>query len=147
MVDKPVIYRSIVQQAQVDGGQSLDTERHHVVLDTRAQLIRVVVWQEGTRLVPAATDLADQRQIVGKWGKCLPDKLIDHCGSVVVGRIDVIDPGVDGRTQHGDGLIVVPGRAEYSGAGQPHRAVADPPYHLVGQVVSITRCIHDRHPL
>src|SRR5690242_8004992 len=76
LVDKPVVYRRVVQQAQVDRGKSFDTERHKIVLDARAELIRVVVGQERAEVVPAATDLADQRQVVGIGGKCFPDKLI-----------------------------------------------------------------------
>jgi hypothetical protein len=132
LVDKPFVQWGVVQEAQVDRGESLDTERHKIVLDARAKLIRVVVGQVCAELVPAATDLADQRQVVGVGEKRFPDQLIHQRGTVVLGGVDVIDAGLEGRPQHGDCFIAVPGWTEYSGAGQLHGAVPDPPHHFVG---------------
>ncbi len=83
-------------------------------------------------LVPSGADLADQGQIVWIRVKRFSDKLIHHCWPTVVRGIDVIDAGIDGRPQHGDGFIVVSGWTEYVRASQLHGAVSDPPHYFVG---------------
>jgi len=144
LVDKPLVYRGVVQKAQVDCGEPLGTERLKVVLDTRAELIWVVVGQKCAGSVPTTTDLADQCQVVGVGIKRFPDKLIHDYRPVVPGGVDVVDARVYRSTQHCDGFIVVAGWAEYSRAGQLHGAVSDAPHDFVGETVLVTRCVHSR---
>jgi hypothetical protein len=117
LVDKPFVGYVGVQHAQVYGGELLDTERRKILFDTRAELIRVIVGQDRAETVPADGDLADQRQFVAVRVKCFPDQLIDHPGPVVLGSVNVIDTGIDSRTQHGDCFVAIPRRTENAVAG------------------------------
>jgi hypothetical protein len=117
LVDESFVHRGVVEQAQIDRGQSFDVKRSEIVLDAYAELVGIVIGQEGADLVAPATDLADQCQAVRVGGERFPDKLVDHRGPVVMGRVDVIDTGSNGLPQHGDRFIVVIWRTEYSRAG------------------------------
>jgi hypothetical protein len=117
LVDESFVHRGVVEQAQIDRGQSFDVKRSEIVLDAYAELVGIVIGQEGADLVAPATDLADQCQAVRVGGERFPDKLVDHRGPVVMGRVDVIDTGSNGLPQHGDRVIVVIWRTKYSRAG------------------------------
>src|SRR5882762_6041918 len=57
----------------------------------------------------------------------LTDQLVRDVRSVVIAGVDVVHPRRDGLTQYGLCRLLIPGRPEYSWAGQPHRAVSKPP--------------------
>src|SRR5258706_13597407 len=53
----------------------------------------------------------------------LTDQLVRDVRSVVIAGVDVVHPRRDGLTQYGHCRLPIPGRPEYSWAGQPHRTV------------------------
>jgi hypothetical protein len=71
--------------------------------------------------VAAAADLADQSQALGMWEERLPDQLIDHSRSVVLGGVDAVDATVDGPAIP-QALHAVSGLATVAGC-QLHGAV------------------------
>ncbi len=60
----------------------------------------------------------------------LTDQLVGDVRAVVLGRVDVVDAGVDRPAQHGDRLVVVARWTRHAGTRQLHRAVAHPPDRL-----------------
>src|ERR1700685_1456575 len=52
----------------------------------------------------------------------LPEELVRHVGSVELGRVDVIDPGIDRSTDDRQGLGAILGWSEHPGPRELHGA-------------------------
>src|SRR4029077_19945884 len=59
-------------------------------------------------------------------------QLIGHLRSVVLGRVDVVDPGLDRSAQDCDRLLMVLGRSRHARTGELHRSESDAPYGRAG---------------
>jgi hypothetical protein len=118
--------RPCVGQPQVDRGQLPHAQGAQVVLDAPAQLIGLAVGQPPPGLVAACPDLADQRQRIRVGKQRLPDELVSHAGTVVLGGVNMVHPERHRAPQHRQRLIVVPRRAEHPRTRQLHRPEADP---------------------
>jgi len=117
----------VAGQAEVDRCQLAEPQAAEVVLDAVAQLVRVVEWRDGTAVVSPDRDLADDRQPVRIGIERLADQVVDDAGTVVLGRVDVIDSGAYRGPEHADGRCPVRRRAKGELAGQLHRTVPRPP--------------------
>ena len=96
LIDEPLIGHRIVQHAQVDRGELLDTERCKVFFDAGTELIGVVVRQHSAGIIPSRSNFAHQSQPVRVGEERLTDQRVDYARPVVLGGIDVIDTGVEG---------------------------------------------------
>src|ERR1700754_2654610 len=83
---------------------------------------------DAAALVAAGADLADQHKSFWIGMKSRTDELVDDVRPVVLGRVDVVDAGVDGLSEEEDRVVVVGGWPEDARPGQAHRAVADRTY-------------------
>ena len=73
----------------------------------------------------------------------LADDLVGDVRPVEVGGVDVGDAELDGLAKHGDCCVAILRRAEDSGAGELHRAVADAGEFEIGYRVGAARqCLH-----
>lgn len=115
-----------VHGSQVHCGQPIETEGQEVLLDAGSQLDRLVVGQDGSRVIAPRRHLADDRQVRGIGVERLADQLVHDAGPVVLGRVDVVDPAVDRRAQHTQRLVAISRRSEDVVSGQLHGAVSDP---------------------
>jgi hypothetical protein len=117
------VHPPVTGHPEVDRRQLADPEAAQVVLDARAQLVLVVGRADGA----GDRDLADDRQPVGIGVERLADQVVDHAGTVVLGGVDVIDPGGHRRLQHPHGRRPVGRRPEGERPGELHRPVPGPP--------------------
>jgi hypothetical protein len=85
-----------VQPPQVDGRQLVDAECPQILLDAGPELGRLLPREPATGAVPPRADLRHQGQVgrVGVQG--LMDQVIGHVGPVVLRRVNVVDPELDG---------------------------------------------------
>ncbi|GGT20022.1 hypothetical protein GCM10010207_19030 [Streptomyces atratus] len=60
--------------------------------------------------------------------KGLGHQLLGQPGAVIVGGVDERDTSLDGRPQHGHGVLSLPARPPVSGAGQLGGAIAETAY-------------------
>ncbi len=65
--------------------------------------------------------------------QCGVDQLVGDIRTVELGRVDVVDAGLDGPAQHGQGRRPVGRRSEDAGTGELHGAEPDPVNRTVGQ--------------
>ena len=84
-------------QAEVDRRQLIHPQAAEVVFDALAQPARLA-----GRVVPAARDLAHDRQPARIGGQRFAEQIVDEARAVVLGRIDVVDSSRDGCPEHGD---------------------------------------------
>jgi hypothetical protein len=127
MVIEACAAAAVTGQAEVDRCELADPQAAKVVLDALAQLVRIVEREDGTAVVSADRDLADDRQPVGVGVDRLADQIVDDTRAVVLGRIDVIDSGGDRGPEHADRRWPVRWLPEGEGAGELHRTVPRPP--------------------
>ena len=123
-----------VEQPQVDERQPLHAERAEVVLDARAQLLGAQRGQPRPPVVAPRADLRHETQPVGVRVQRLADERVDDVGAVVLRRVDVVDAELDGPAQDGQRGVAVARRAEHAGAGELHRAEADPADVVVAEL-------------
>ncbi len=90
-----------------------------------AQFVGLLCGDASARLVTARTDLADQSQVGRIRVQCLADEFVGHVGPVELCGVDVVDAKVDGPAEDGERFIMVARRAEDTGTGELHGAVAD----------------------
>ena len=112
--------------AQVDHVEHVHAQAAQVVVDLRAQLRGLPILDPAALGVPHRPDLGDDVQAGGVGVQGFADELVGDVRAVEVGRVDVGDAPLDRLAQHGDGLVVVAGRAEDAGPGELHRAEAHP---------------------
>jgi len=120
-----------VHQPQVDEVEALDPQGAEVLLDPLAQLRGRERRQPGTPLVAAGADLGHQPQALGIGMEGVADQLVDDVGAVVLGGVDVVDAELDRAPEDGARRLGVARRAEDAGAGELHRAEANPVDGLV----------------
>ena len=113
--------------AQVDRAELPHAERTEVVLHAGTQLGRRLRRVPPAGVVADRPDLGHDDEVVGVRVQGLADQLVGDVRPVVLGRVDVVDAGLDGPAQHGDRFVVVARRAQHAGTGQLHRAEADAP--------------------
>src|SRR6185437_10939230 len=104
-------------QAQVHRGELADPQAAQVVLDGLAQLVRIAGCEAGAAVVGPDRDLADDRQPAGVGVERFADQVVDGAGTVVLGRVDVIDSGGDRSPEHAYGRFSVRWRPEGVRAG------------------------------
>ena len=71
---------------------------------------------------PHSAKLGHDHQIGGIGIEGLADQLVDDMGSIEIAGVDVVDPGLDRRPQHGQRGLAILRRPEYAGPGQLHGA-------------------------
>ena len=71
--------------------------------------------------VAGGADLRDQDQVLGVGVQRLVDQLVGHVGPVELGRVDVVDAGLDRPPQDGQGPGPVPGGRTRRGRGVASR--------------------------
>ncbi len=82
--------------------------------------------------VAAGADLGDDVERVVVGVQCLPDEPVGHRRPVGLAGVEVGDAELDRSTQDADRFVVVGGRSHDAGAGELHRAVAEPGDDEVG---------------
>jgi len=104
----------IVYEAQVHRCEPIHAERCEVLLDAQAELIRLVVRQDGAGVITAHRDLAYQRQPGRIRVQRLMDQFVYDARAVVLRGIDVIDPAIDCCAEHAERFVTISRRAEYA---------------------------------
>src|SRR6185437_14629895 len=115
-----------VQLVEVD---PLEAEASQRALACLAQVLRAAIARPETVLALAVADgaaLGRDDEVVRVGTERLGDQLLADLGAVGVGGVDQIDAELDRAPEHGDRFVAVRGRAEDFGAGDPHRAEAEP---------------------
>ena len=120
-VDAPV-----TGQAEVNGRQLADPQAAQIALDALAQVVRIVGRADGGAVVWTDRDLADDRQPAGVGVERFADQVVDDARAVVLGRVDVIDPGGYRGAEYADGGRPVRWRPEGEWAGELHSTVPRP---------------------
>jgi hypothetical protein len=116
----------VAADAQVHQLEPVHPQLPQVVLDLVAELRRLGGSREGPPLVADHADLGGHHQVCRVGVQRPAEQLVGHLGPVGVAGVDVGDAEVHGSSQHGDGGVAVLGRPPDAGAGQLHRAVAEP---------------------
>ena len=84
LIHEPLIGHRIVQHAQVDRGELLDTERFKVFFDAGAELIGIVVGQHCAGIIPSRSNFAHQSQAVRVGEERLTDQRVDYARPVIL---------------------------------------------------------------
>jgi hypothetical protein len=133
--------------AQVHHVHRVQAEPAQVAVDLLAQLLGAARGRPAALLVAAGADLGDDDQVVGVGRECLADDLVGDVRAVVVGGVDVGDAQLDDLAQHGHGGVAVLRRAEHTGAGELHGAVAEAGQLEVADAVGAAGELRGRHGL
>jgi hypothetical protein len=88
------------------------------------------------RVVATGADFAYQNEPGRVRVERLQDELVDHVGPVVLGCVDVVDPGLNGLPEQLDRIVGVRWRPEHARPGQPHGSETDRS-HVVGAECSV----------
>src|ERR1700679_2457270 len=94
LIREPLIGHRVVQHAQVDRGELLDTERCKVFFDAGAELTGFVVRQHSAGIIASRSNFAHQGQPVRIGEERLTDQRVDYARPVILRGVDVIDNGV-----------------------------------------------------
>ena len=86
----------------------------------------VCARKPATVVVATRADLRHQGQVGRVRVQGLADQLVGDVGPVVLRRVDVVDPELDGAAQHRQGRGAILRRPHDPRAGELHRAEADP---------------------
>lgn len=103
--------------AQVHRREPVGAEGFQVLLDGGPQFGGLLCRQPGAGLVPAGTDLADEREALRIRMQGLADQLVGHVGAIELRGVDVVDAELHRASQHGERLVAVAGGPKTPGPG------------------------------
>ena len=88
------------EEPQVDHVDPLHLEAPQVGLDPGSQLVGPLRGDPAAPAVTLGADLGDQHQVLRVGVKRGVDQLVGDVGTVILGRVDVVDAELDGPAQH-----------------------------------------------
>ena len=89
--------------AEVDHRDLVQFEGPQVGLDPGPQLLGSLCADPLTLVVAGGADLGNQHELLGVGIERLVQKLVGHVGAVELRGVDVIDAGLDGPSDDGQG--------------------------------------------
>ena len=115
--------------AKIDHFERLEPEIAQVVVYRLGQCLGEKAGSQEPSAPRRAPILVTMTRSFGIGRERLADDLVGDVRAVEVAGVDVVDAARDRLAQHGERRVAILRRPEYAGAGELHRAVADP-FHV-----------------
>jgi len=110
---------------EIDDIEGIEAEIAQIVLDALDQIFSRTVENPGAIVATASADLGDEGEVFRVRMQGFLNELVRYVRTVEVAGVNVVDAGIDGLVQNGDGFGAITGWAENVGTGELHGAVAD----------------------